>query len=169
MRLLHAGCGNSALPDVMASLKYEEVRLDIDPATKPDIVASLTDLGEIGTFEGIYCSHCVEHLYPAQVSEALTEFHRVTSPGGFAMVIVPDLEGVFATEDVLFVCAVGPLTGLDLIYGCRYDASNPYMAHHSGFVSTTLEAAMREAGFETVTMKRLDEYNLMAVGRKAAQ
>jgi hypothetical protein len=68
---------------------------------------------------------------------------------------------------VLFTAAVGPLSGLDLIYRCRFDLErSPYMAHHSGFVSSTLEAAMRAAGFETVTMKRLPEYNLMAVGQK---
>lgn len=168
MRLLHAGCGSSPLPEFLTSVvKYEEVRLDIDPATKPDVVASLTDLGDIGIFDAIFCSHCVEHLYPKDVRVALAELYRVTADDGFAMVIVPDLEGVHATEDLLFECAAGKLTGLDLIYGCRYDTvANPYMAHHSGFVSSTLEAAMRDAGFKKVTMKRLPEYNLMAVGQK---
>lgn len=167
MNLLHAGCGSSALPEFLSSRGYTEVRLDIDEKMGPDIVASLTDLGEIGKFDAIFCSHCVEHLYPVDVSTALTEFYRVTKPGGFALVIVPDLEGVQATEDVLFESAIGPLTGLDLIYGCRFDAGrSEYMAHHSGFVSSTLEAAMKAAGFETVTMKRLPEYNLMAVGQR---
>lgn len=167
-RLLHAGCGTSGLPPWYEGA--EEVRLDIDPAAKPDIVASLVDLGDIGEFDVIYTSHCVEHLYPADVRIALAEFYRVTKPGGHVMVIVPDLEGVQATEDVLYEChGVGPLTGLDLIYGCRFDAArSTYMAHHSGFVSSTLEAAMRAAGFEQVDMKRLPQYNLMAIGRKAA-
>lgn len=166
MRLLHAGCGGSGLPCWFGD-KYEEVRLDIDPGMKPDIVASLTDLGQIGQFDVVYTSHCVEHLYPAEVRVALAEFHRVTKPGGSVIVIVPDLEGVCATEDVLFECPIGPITGLDLIYGCRFDAHrSTYMAHHSGFVSQTLEAALRDAGFAAVTMKRLPEYNLMAVAKK---
>jgi SAM-dependent methyltransferase len=167
MRLLHAGCGSTPLPPFMAREGCEEVRLDIDPETKPDIVASLTDLGEIGPFDAVYCSHCVEHLYPKDVRVALAEFYRVTAPGGFALVIVPDLEGVQATEEVLFECPGGPLAGLDLIYGCRFDmVANPYMAHHSGFVSSTLESAMKAAGFDRVTMKRLPDYNLMAVGQR---
>lgn len=168
MRLLHAGCGGSALPEFLTSrVAYEEVRLDIDPDMKPDIVASLKDLGDIGEFDAVFCSHCVEHLYPADVRIALAELCRVTKPGGWAMVIVPDLEDVKATEDVLFTCAAGDLTGLDLIYGCRWDAHrSEYMAHHSGFVSSTLESAMKDAGFSKVTMKRLPEYNLMAVGQK---
>lgn len=166
MRLLHAGCGRGDLPPFFGD-KYQEVRLDIDPKTEPHVVASLVDLGDIGEFDVVYTSHCVEHLYPSDVSLALAEFYRVTSESGSTIVIVPDLEGVQATEEVLYVCEVGPLTGLDLIYGCRYDAGrSEYMAHHSGFVSATLEAAMRAAGFEFVTMKRLPDYNLMAVGQK---
>jgi SAM-dependent methyltransferase len=168
MRLLHAGCGGSALPEFLGDRGYKEVRLDIDAEMKPDIVASLVDLGDIGTFDAVFSSHVVEHLYPHEVRVALAELYRVTAPGGFAMVIVPDLEGVPATDDILFECSIGPLSGLDLIYGCRYDLErSPYMAHHSGFVSRTLEDAMKAAGFEVVTMKRLPEYNLMAVGQKA--
>lgn len=166
MRLLHAGCGNSGLPPFFGD-KYEEVRLDIDPETKPDVVASLVNIGDIGEFDVVYTSHCVEHLYPDEVRKALAEFFRVTAVSGSTIVIVPDLEGVQATEDVLYECPIGPLSGLDLIYGCRFDAGrSKYMAHHSGFVSSTLEAAMRNAGFERVTMKRLPQYNLMAVGTK---
>lgn len=167
MRLLHAGCGGSDLPPFLAGGPYEEVRLDIDESVKPDIVASLVDLGDIGSFGVVYTSHCVEHLYPDQVRTALAEFYRVTDPGGATIVIVPDLEGVTATEKPLFECPIGWLSGLDLIYGCRYDAGrSEYMAHHSGFVSETLEAAMRNAGFSSVTMKRLPDYNLMAVAIK---
>jgi ubiquinone/menaquinone biosynthesis C-methylase UbiE len=166
MRLLHAGCGGSKLPYWFGD-KYEEVRLDIDPEVKPDIVASLVDLGDIGTFGLVYTSHCVEHLYPKDVRTALAEFYRVTAPGGSTVVIVPDLEGVQATEEVLYECDGGPITGLDMIYGCRNDMeNNQFMAHHCGFVTETLEKAMKAAGFESVTMKRLPQHNLMAVGQK---
>lgn len=166
-RMLHAGCGSSALPYWFG--KVDEVRLDIDPQWKPDILATLTDLGDIGEFDLIYTSHCLEHLYPCDVRVALAEFYRVTAPGGSTIVIVPDLQDVQATEEPLYECEIGWLTGLDLIYGCRFDAArSTYMAHHCGFVSETLEAAMKAAGFESVTMKRLPQYNLMAVGQKEA-
>ena len=166
MKLLHAGCGTSKLPPFFGD-RYEEVRLDIDPDMKPDVVASIVNMGEIGAFDVVYSSHCVEHLYPVDVKTALAEFYRVTAEGGSTIVIVPDLEDVKATDEILFVCPAGPLSGLDLIYGCRFDAArSEYMAHHSGFVSDTLEAAMKAAGFAEVTMKRLPDYNLMAVGKK---
>jgi ubiquinone/menaquinone biosynthesis C-methylase UbiE len=165
VRLLHAGCGGSALPEIFNG-RYEEVRLDIDPEAIAHIYASITDMGDIGEFDAVYSSHCVEHLYPDEVRQALAEFYRVTKAGGSTIVIVPDLEGIEATDEVILESAIGPLSGLDLIYGCRFDRHKPHMAHHSGFVSKTLEAALRDAGFSQVTMKRLPEHNLMGVARK---
>lgn len=163
-RLLHAGCGRSELPYWFG--KVYEFRVDVDPKAISDRVANITDLGEIGQFDILYCSHCVEHLYPQDVRKALAEFHRVLKPDGYAMVIVPDLEGVQATDEKIMDVPGGPLCGLDLIYGCHIDMlMSPYMAHHSGFVSKTLESALREAGFGRVDMKRLPEYNLMAIAR----
>lgn len=168
-KILHAGCGTSGLPAWFGD-GYEETRLDIDPLTSPDIVTNITNLGMIGPFDIVYTSHCLEHLSPWEVPVALEEFYRVTVDGGATVVIVPDLEGVQATTDFLYECPGGPLCGLDLIYGCHVDtALSPYMQHKCGFVSATLEAAFREAGFEDVTMKRLPLHNLMAVGRKNAQ
>jgi SAM-dependent methyltransferase len=140
---------------------YRVTRLDIDPETHPDIVASMTDMGAIGPFSAVYCSHALEHLYPHDVPTALAEFRRVLVPGGVAVVVVPDLEGVAPTDDVL--PGTG-LCGLHLFYG---DASliptQPYMAHHCGFVASTLEAAMTAAGFKVKT-QRASNYNLIGVG-----
>lgn len=164
MRLLHAGCGREALPLPYAG---EEVRLDVDPKVSPDIVADLRDLGDIGPFDVVYCSHALEHLYPHEVPQALAGFHRVLWARGLAIVFVPDLEGVAPTGEMLFESEAGPVAGLDLFYGLRKDlAQNPHMAHHTGFVAATLEAAMREAGFADVNVKRLPFHNLMATGRK---
>jgi predicted SAM-dependent methyltransferase len=97
----------SALPSWFGD-KYQEVRLDIDPETRPDIVANITALGEIGEFDAVYSSHCVEHLYPQEVRVALASSTASLRLTGFAMVIVPDLEDVKATDDVLFDCPGGP-------------------------------------------------------------
>lgn len=165
MRVLHAGAGGGALPDF---LRGEEVRLDIDPATGPDIVASMVDVGDIGPFDVVYCNHALEHLYPHEVGRALREFHRVLKDNGFALVFVPDLEDVKATEEVLYESPDGPITGLDLIYGKRDRiASMPHMAHHTGFTAATLAQAFREAGFVRVETKRIGPcFNLMGVGIK---
>jgi SAM-dependent methyltransferase len=167
-RILHAGCGTSRLPQW---LDGEEVRLDINPAVKPDVVASLTDLSPLGeaagTFDAVFCCHALEHLYPQDVGAALAEFHRVLKPGGAAIVWVPDLEDVKATEEVLYQSDSGPVTGLDMIYGMRkYVQANPYMAHHCGFVQATLGEAMRQAGFAHVEVHRAGGFELIAIATK---
>lgn len=154
-------------PDQMegwVSRGYKVVRLDIDPRTQPDIVGSMTALGDIGPFDAVYCSHSLEHVYPHEVPIALGEFWRVLRPGGALVILVPDLEGVPATDEVLpGSCG---LTGLHLYYGdARLIEQFPYMAHHSGFVAATLRAAMEAAGFE-VNTGRMGQFNLMGVGRK---
>lgn len=164
-RVLHVGCADHLLPDWC--FPCEEVRLDIDPAYKPDIVASMTDMGDIGQFDGIHCSHSLEHLYPHDIPKALSEFYRVLEPGGWVVIFVPDLEDIKPTEDVLYFSPSGPVTGLDLIYGVRPSvAESLHMAHHFGFVASTLRAAMENAGFGRIEVKRLSIYNLMGAAVK---
>lgn len=160
--ILHVGCGNEHMSEGMFA-DYTEVRLDIDPNCNPDIVASMTDMGEIGPFDLVYASHCLEHLAPADVMVALGECLRVLRPGGAVLFFVPDLEGVPMTEDVLYVSPAGPICGLDLMYGLRHCLHlMPYMAHLTAFTRDTLAAALESAGFDRVYVKRIECYNLIA-------
>jgi ubiquinone/menaquinone biosynthesis C-methylase UbiE len=152
------------LPDWFAH--YDEVRLDIDPGCKPDIVASITALGDIGPFDAVYCSHTLEHLYPHELPVALAEFRRVLKPGGALVAFVPDLEGIEATEETVYESPCGPITGRDMIYGkISYLADSPHMAHHNGFVSATFAQAIEAAGYTGVTVLHIPEHNLMGSGR----
>ena len=160
-RLLHVGCGGDAKPEW--ATEYTETRLDIDGSHNPHIVASMTDMGDIGEYDAIYCSHALEHLTPEDGDKALAEFVRVLAPGGFAMVLVPDLEDVKATDEVILEAPCGPITGLDMIYGLR---GLPYMAHQTGFVKSTLDKTMHRAGFAKVATNRLSNYNLIGIGVK---
>lgn len=165
MRVLHAGAGGGVLPDWLRPC--EEVRLDIAPATAPDVVASITDLGDLGEFNVVYCTHVLEHLHRYEVWTALREFLRVLTPGGYAMILVPDLEDVRPTEEVVYESPGGPVTGLDMIYGHGlYVGRMPFMAHHTGFIRETLSRTMHEAGFRAVEVRRLSSFNLIAVGVK---
>lgn len=163
--LLHVGCGSDPLPQWACG--YAETRLDIVPDYSPDIVADMTAMGDIGRFDAVYCSHALEHLPPHKVGVALREFLRVLNDGGNAIVFVPDLEGVSPTDEVLFESPAGPICGLDLMYGFRpVLAERPHMAHRTGFVASTLEAAFKDAGFSKVAVTRLGMYSLMGVGIK---
>jgi SAM-dependent methyltransferase len=163
--LLHVGCGSTPKPEAFEGL--DEVRLDISPDCQPDIVADMKDLGNIGPFDVVFSSHSLEHLYPHEVPVAAREFLRVLKDGGMAVTIVPDLEGVEPTETPLYDSPAGPVCGLDMIYGmARLIVDKPYMAHHSGFVSSTLTAVFLSAGFSRVETRRLDNFNLMALAYK---
>jgi predicted SAM-dependent methyltransferase len=163
--LLHVGCSGHPLPAWLTG--YRETRLDIDPGCKPDIVASMTDLGAIGPFDMIFCSHALEHVYPHQVPVALSEFIRVLKPGGAAVVLVPDLGDVRPTDEVLYRTDDGPVTGLDLIYGiARTVEASLHWAHHTGFTAKTMADAFNTAGFSKITVKRLELFNILAVGIK---
>ena len=164
--LLHVGCGSESIPTFMSG--FVETRLDIDVSKNPDIVASMLDMGDIGEYDCIYCSHALEHLYPFEVKTALQEFKRCLKPGGYAMVFVPDLQDVQATEEIILNAPSGPISGLDMIYGYSkaMREGNLFMAHKCGFVTDTLRAAFDDAGFSKVEIKRLVNYNLMAVAVK---
>lgn len=127
----------------------------------------MTDMGDIGEYDAVFCQHALEHLHPYEVPVALSEFIRVLKKGGSAMVFVPDLEDVRPTEEVILESPAGPITGLDMIYGYRKVLKElPHMAHNTGFVEQTLNQAFMDAGFSKVVTRRLGNYNLMAVGQK---
>ena len=162
-RLLHIGCGSQPIPDWLSH--FDEVRVDIDPACKPHFVRNMLDLHDIGTFDFVFSSHCLEHLYPYQVTRALAEFLRVLNPSGACLVVVPDLEDVKPDTNVIASTGVGPLCGLDMYYGLHTELEvNPHMAHHCGFVQSVLEMVFKAAGFEHVHVKRAGNYNLVGSG-----
>jgi len=164
-RVLHVGAGNGELIDFFDN--YEEVRLDICKEYKPHIVADMTAMGEIGEYEAISCSHSLEHLHPEAVDKALREFVRVLTPGGIAIIYVPDLEDVKPTDDVVYLSAAGPITGHDMYYGyAPYVADNPRMAHQSGFTCERLQKVMERAGFAKAIVHKAWYLQLLAVGIK---
>ena len=159
--LLSVGSGPEEMPEWKDS-GYTVVRLDVDPSTRPDIVASMTDMGPIGPYDVVFCCHALEHVYPHEVPVALAEFHRVLRPGGSVVILVPDLQDVPPTADPL--PGMGGYCGLHLYYGdAAQIAEHPSMAHHCGFVAATLHDAMEAAGFKVRT-KRLGHYQLIGIG-----
>lgn len=165
--LLHVGCGNNPLAPWLKG--FEEVRLDVSNDFKPDIIADMRKLPDnIGPFDMIYGSHVLEHVYPHEVVPTLKGFHRVLRPDGVVIMHVPNLEGVSATEDVVFISPSGPITGLDMLYG-HHDmiAYSPHHAHHCGFVKGTLRRVLEEAGFSNINvLDELVKHELIGTGTK---
>ena len=174
-RVLHVGCGPLAGEKLHESFRgpdWEEVRLDVNPAAHPDIVASITDMSMVpsASFDALYSSHNLEHLFAHEAPLALREFYRVLKPAGYALITLPDLQLAAQyiaegreEEGVLFTNK-GPITPLDILYGFRpFLAANPFMAHRFGWTAQTLEKALLGAGFAHVSVERDHEFNLWAV------
>jgi len=175
--VLHIGCGvfeTEKLPLMFRHAGWREIRLDIDPEVKPDVIASITDMRVIAdaAVDAVYSSHNVEHLYPHEVPLALCEMNRVLKSGGFAFVKLPDLQEVARfvadgkLEDPLYISPVGAIAPLDILYGHRpaLARGNTFMAHRTGFTGSTLGAALIAAGFAAVMMQRdLPTFSLTAI------
>jgi predicted SAM-dependent methyltransferase len=164
--VLHVGCGGQHLPDWMGAC--HEVRLDADERCKPDIVATMTDLGDVGPFDMVYCSHALEHLMPSDVMTALAEFKRVLRPNGAVLIFVPDLEGIKPNFEKVYDSPMGPITGHDMHYGhVTASETNHFMRHLTGFMQDTLAGALTQAGFRKVKVERQPTvFQLFGVGHK---
>ena len=97
-KLLHIGSGWCHILGKHGFDKneWQEIRLDINPNVKPDIVSSMVYMSgvETASMDAVYSSHNLEHLYPFEVYPSLDEFRRVLKPEGWALIIVPDLQEV---------------------------------------------------------------------------
>jgi SAM-dependent methyltransferase len=167
-QVLHVGCGAYTSEKLHAAFRddnWHEVRLDINAAVHPDIVATITDMAPVadGCVDAVFSSHNLEHLYPHEVPVALREFKRVLKPTGFALITLPDLQEVarlVATgklDEPVYMSPLGPIAPLDILYGYRPDlaAGNMFMAHHTGFTSQMLVNALIGAGFVAATVQRV--------------
>lgn len=175
--LINAGCGSSGAERTPRLFeKWRQIRVDVDPAVHPDIVADITDLSALAdnSADALWTSHCVEHLYQHQVKTALSEFKRILKDDGFAIIIVPDIQTVarYIAEDklseILYQSAAGPITPHDVMFGLgtAVASGNEHMAHKSAFTPSTLVEALKAAGFPDFIVRRRANLELAAVARK---
>jgi hypothetical protein len=179
-KFLHVGCGGQT----KAGLKgfntdaWQEIRFDIDPNVKPDILGTLTDMSQVttGSMQAVFSSHNIEHIYAHEVPRALSEFHRVLDENGLAVITCPDLQSVCAAVaegrlmEPLYVSPAGPISAIDILYGHRgfMQHGNLYMAHKGGFNYASLQQSLFDVGFVKVLGgARPAAYDLWAVACKS--
>ena len=166
-KALQVGCSILTLKHAPAYFQqgdWTEVRYDIDPAVKPDILGTITDMHRVSSasVDAVYSSHNLEHVYPHEVTMVLQEFKRVLKPNGICVVGVPDLQAVAKLivddklEDTAYTSPAGDITPLDMLYGLRSALSSgqSYMAHKTGFTVKTLSQYFFAAGFKVVTFSQ---------------
>jgi len=139
--------------------------LDINPAVKPDLVDSITDMSMVasGQFDAVCSSYNIEYLFPHEVSLAINEFARVLASGGFLVITCPDLQAVAEKivegyiNETLYVSPAGPIAVIDVIYGYRKDLQNGnhWMAHKTKFTARSLAEYPVNNSFAKVTVARL--------------
>ncbi|MEA2082953.1 MAG: methyltransferase domain-containing protein [Thermodesulfobacteriota bacterium] len=94
--VLHVGCGKERLHPIFSSDIWRELRLDIDPDVKPDIVNSLTDMKSVSdaSIDAIWSCHNLEYLNGHEILPALKEFTRVLRINGFALMAISDTQAI---------------------------------------------------------------------------
>ena len=165
--VLHVGCGlysPDKLHPAFCAPGWREIRLDIDPAVAPDMVASITDMEPVAdhSVDAVFSSHNLEHLYPHEVPDALREFRRVLRADGIALLTMPDVQAVAefiaarGLTEPAYQSGLGPVTPLDMLYGFgpAMARGNLFMAHRGGFTGTSLLAALSGAGFGFSVVQR---------------
>ncbi|MGE7417334.1 class I SAM-dependent methyltransferase [Methylobacterium tarhaniae] len=174
--VLHVGCGTYApekLHPVFRDGSWQEIRMDLDPRTKPDLVGSMTDLSVFGdgTVGAVWSAHNIEHLHDHEVPVAFREFRRVLARNGYALITTPDLAAVAGLvvngklEAPAYHSPAGPITALDMLFGHRASirAGFDLMAHRTAFTAERLVRLLLEAGFPKVLVRRGLRYDLWAV------
>jgi predicted SAM-dependent methyltransferase len=173
--VLNVGCGyalRQRLHEYFRRTEWREIRLDIDPAVRPDILCSITDMSPVSSqsVDAVWSSHNLEHIYRHEVPVALGEFMRVLKPGGLLLLTLPDLQQVAEMvaadrlDDEAYVSPSGPVTPLDMIFGHTPSLALGYafMAHKTGFTLRSLRMLLDEAGFVELRLRRGGAFDLWA-------
>jgi hypothetical protein len=162
-KVLNVGGNNKDLAIPPHFADFEHLLLDIDPRGAPDVLCDARELASLAPaqFDAVYCSHNLEHYYRHEVPRVLAGFLHLLQPGGFAQVLVPDLQAVMKAtvergldvDDVLYQSPGGPIMVLDVLYGWGVEierSGHDFFAHKTGFTQKSLVRALQRAGFGVV-------------------
>ena len=174
-QFLHVGCGMKNISKTPFTKSFwEEIRFDIDPNVKPDVIGTMTEMNAIEdhSLDAIFSSHNIEHLYPHEVTIALNEFKKKLKSDGFVLITCPDLKSVcsLVSQDKLlepaYSSSKGSISPIDIIYGHRKSIAegNIYMAHKCGFTEKVLINVLKQSGFSQIISKtRSSEFDIWAL------
>lgn len=174
LKFLHVGCGKKSKQQTpFANTNWREIKLDINPDVKPDLIGSMTNMNQVEDecIDAIYSSHNIEHLYPHEVPQAIQEFKRILKPDGFILITCPDLQSVceFVAKDQLleplYSSPSGPIAPVDIIFGHRaaLQRGDLYMAHRCGFTAKAIVNTLGAEGLNAVASRHKAKFDLWAI------
>lgn len=172
------------LPPLDFKNKWREIRLDIDPSVKPDIVASIVDLAGVqdNSIDIVFSKHNLEHLFAHEVPLCLEAFLRVLKPTGFVIIRVPNLTYIcekileLGPDQPLYTAfpakRPAPICALDMLYGwaAAIADGNVYMSHKTAFTQKSLCVRLQTAGFDRHFLKLksdITEISILAMKRSS--
>jgi SAM-dependent methyltransferase len=176
-RVLNAGSGPD-LPGrvhpIFSVENWDQVRLDADAAARPDLLGSIANMRGLipdASFDAVWSSHSLEHLFAHEVLPALKEFRRILKDDGFALITTPDLEAVAKLvvegriDDTAYVSPAGPITALDMMFGhsAAIALGRGFMAHNTGFTTDRLGRLILESGFPEAYITTISTFDLWAL------
>lgn len=178
---LSVGAGpNRGLPHHYRDFRV--VTLDIDDATKPDIVADVRDLSSLAdeSFDAVYMSHLLEHFERHELTVVMHEVARVLKFGGFVEIRVPHVKAVFEAvvqghdlDQPLYESAMGPIDPLDMIFGHGRSLAEGkhFMAHRTAFTPGLLERVLTGPGLKIELLQPTGgmRFELCGIARKVAE
>jgi SAM-dependent methyltransferase len=181
-KVLHIGCGSARKPQMPVAFHgddWVEVRCDIDPCAEPDIVADMRDLSTIaeGSFDAVYSSHNIEHVFAHEVPIVLRGFSRVLKPEGFLVITCPDVQSLGEALsqgrllEPLYQSPAGPIAPIDILWGHRASiaAGKVYMAHKVGLTAQVLADTLGASGFgSALCIRQPAAFALWAIATREA-
>jgi SAM-dependent methyltransferase len=95
------------------------------------------------TFDCVFCSHLLEHLYRNEAHFCVREVHRVLKKGGIFRVAVPDLDVIVAGYD-----SSRPDAFLESIFEAKQKREKN--KHHWHYNEISLTRLLRKVGFSKI-------------------
>jgi len=184
MKLLNVGCGGNRpqdehwtnldhLKDFLKEGTPERANLDKEPRYVEYDLARNLDPGDTmpfpdAEFDGLLCSHVLEHLDCNQAVEVLEDCRRILKPGGLLVVSVPDANYFLSVHD-----RDRPENAVELFGEPIHDKWQPdfmsyalfHREHRQVLTATSLICLLVQAGFLMANIINLDKQVAYYSGR----
>ena len=161
--VLNIGSGNSAMQAPHYD-RFYEMRLDVNDAYEPDIVADLLEIDEDWfashpeyhhTFDAVHLSHVLEHFYSWDNDRIMKAIKGLLKEDGMVDIYVPDIlaaarkttrqMGAKGLDTVMYRIGEneeGAITFHDMLYGYPH-TEDQWMGHKQGFDMRKLVMTIR--------------------------